>query len=147
GYGHSADKQTLSSTSVDAALIKRFNHHNTRVLSVTESETSMLAKQADNGTTKANTVNPNHSKNNSSTEPTAVKRIRLKAATTYEDLSTPESVRPVSLRLERTERYYHGPMPVIGSSYETTDDVLQATAAIQAEMTSTPRVNLVGVST
>ncbi|XP_033102640.1 general transcription factor IIH subunit 1-like [Anneissia japonica] len=36
GYGHSADKQTSSSTSVDAALIKRFNHHNTRVLSVTE---------------------------------------------------------------------------------------------------------------
>ncbi|XP_071954957.1 general transcription factor IIH subunit 1-like [Antedon mediterranea] len=145
GYGSSVDKQPSTSTSVDAALIKRFNHHSTRVLSVTESETSILAKQTNKDKSKDNSNEPNHFKNNSTTDQSAVKRIRLKASTTYEDLSTQESARPVSLRLERTERYYHGPMPLTNVSYETTDDVVQATSAMQAEMAMPLRSNLIGV--
>ncbi|XP_006814889.1 general transcription factor IIH subunit 1 [Saccoglossus kowalevskii] len=154
GYGVGAKDSKSSGNISNTNLIKRFNHHNTRVLGVSEKagtsiQSSSIESQPSTSTgSSLPNKNNSHIANNQSNgrnissvnsnttqdETVPSKRMRIKEAIEYEDL-VPETRPPaVMLNLDKAERYHHGPMPVSKMDYATTEEMINATQVIREDM-------------
>ncbi len=71
------------------------------------------------------------------------KRARIKESITYADLAPSTSGTPVTLKLERTDGYYHGPTPITAREYSTasTKEVMGAMQRVQEETVATHSKN------
>ncbi|XP_072034851.1 general transcription factor IIH subunit 1-like [Amphiura filiformis] len=143
GYGCTLDKTNPSSSNaINSSIIKRFNHHNTRVLSVSQSKSSSLLPNnvpSTTSTSNSNTNSNNHKtqpRDNENGEPKA-KRVRLKESISYADLAPSTSGTPVTLKLERTEGYYHGPTPISAFEYSSAEEVMGAMHRVHEETVAT----------
>ncbi len=92
-------------------------------------------------TSAANT--PNHQDASGQTAP-PTKRRRLKEAIEIDDLVPTTSATPVVLKLERTDRYYHGPTPVDQSQYSSSSEVMHAVQHVKHQLMG-PQTNLTKV--
>ncbi|XP_022082921.1 general transcription factor IIH subunit 1-like isoform X2 [Acanthaster planci] len=137
GYGSNKDGSKSQSTNqlVNASIIKRFNHHNARVLSISQQEgpTPNGLPLGIPSSSSATTSNNHREVTTNQVEPPA-KRTRLKEAIEIEDLAPSTSAAPVTLKLERTDRYYHGPTPVNPSQYNTSSEVIGAVERLEQQL-------------
>ena len=75
-----------------------------------------------NNSNNTNSSNNHNHNGDDSGEPKA-KRARLKESISYADLAPRTSAAPVTLKLERTEGYYHGPTQISALQYSTTEEM------------------------
>ncbi|XP_038077293.1 general transcription factor IIH subunit 1-like [Patiria miniata] len=139
GYGSKKDGPRSQSNNhlVNASIIKRFNHHNARVLSISQQEGGPSSNGLPPGIPSSSSTAPsnNHREATQSDERPA-KRTRLKEAIEIEDLAPSTSTTPVTLRLERTDRYYHGPTPVNLSKYSSSSEVVGAVERLEQQLSA-----------
>ncbi|XP_070565728.1 general transcription factor IIH subunit 1-like [Ptychodera flava] len=164
GYGVGLGDKVSTNVS-NSNLIKRFNLHNTRVLSASQKiGANIQLSNSENkpGTNLSITANQNSTANNvqnggssnasistssssssssgssSSTktqgEEVQLKRKRIKESIEYEDLASKKAPETVSLNLDKTDRYHHGPMPVRAMNYATSDEMLHAIHSVREDM-------------
>ncbi|KAK7098858.1 hypothetical protein V1264_003080 [Littorina saxatilis] len=162
-YRGIGDDNRTSTNITNQSLIRRFNHHSTMVLRACQGEQAASTSGTnENGSSSkidgyepkgpasrsAVVENGRLSKTNGSSggggssssrpaedEPLQ-KKARLHAVMEIEDLSKQESMPGVGLRLERMERYLHGPTPASASRYTTSDDVMRAFHTVSGQMHS-----------
>ncbi|XP_071831409.1 general transcription factor IIH subunit 1-like isoform X2 [Apostichopus japonicus] len=146
GYGAKTDYGRGSADQVNSSIVKRFNLHNTRVLTASEnadtssSATNALSKLipnsslADKDTSHTNHVNNHNGPSTSTSAPSSSKRARLQEAISYKDLKSHSTGMGVSLKLQRTEGYYHGPMPAQAGNMVSPEEILRAVHVVQRDM-------------
>ncbi|XP_071501518.1 general transcription factor IIH subunit 1-like [Diadema antillarum] len=161
GFGYTMDSMKTSTNAVNKSIIKRFNHHNTRVLAASESNkrpfrdttdgpsSSQTSSQSSSSSVAAAGSNSNanhhhHADSGGGDDESSAKKARLQEAIAIEDLASGAGAKDVSLRLERTDRYYHGPTIMQSRDYFSSEEVVGAMRALQEEMSSSvPRLNKV----
>ncbi|XP_063960530.1 general transcription factor IIH subunit 1-like [Lytechinus pictus] len=149
-FGFSLDNVKHSSNAVNKSIIKRFNHHNTRVLAASESNKRNI-DDVDGPSTSSQSSTPSQNSNTNHRvegggdgDESTAKKARLREAIEIEDLASTSKQDGVSLRLERTDRYYHGPTVVQSTDYFSSEEVLGALRAVQSEvMSSVPNLHKV----
>lgn len=133
GYGVSTAPSTsnLNKTvkeNSNSAIIKRFNHHSAMVLAA--------------GSRKGDTANDQASET-SSTDGNSrdsdffhppIKKVKLQEAIEYEDLHRENAQKMVALKLKKSDRYSHGPVPLQSQQYATSQDIINSINSIQHEM-------------
>ena len=92
-----------------------------------------------NNANSSNNHKGHHNEDNPG-EPKA-KRTRLKESISYADLAPKSSAAPVTLKLERTEGYYHGPTQISAIQYSTTEEMKGAMQRVHEQ-----NVHIVGRS-
>ncbi|XP_077994561.1 general transcription factor IIH subunit 1-like [Glandiceps talaboti] len=149
GYGIGGKDTKSSASTSNSNLIKRFNLHNSRVLSISEkssssansqptaSDTSMLYLTANKFTNGASSTRYSDKNTHSQEDAVPQKRKRIQEAIEYEDLTTKTSLEPVLLNLDKAERYHHGPMPINVMNYATSDEMVHATQTLRMDMSAT----------
>ncbi|KAF6028148.1 GTF2H1 [Bugula neritina] len=115
-----AGKQS-SSQSSNQTIIKRFNHHSTRVLKTADAAASSSSVEAAD--------KPSDSK------PTLSKR-KLAEASSLVDLDSDETVDKKSdLTLRKVSRYFHGPVPQSSQNkYRSTEAMIRSANALVHEV-------------
>ncbi|XP_045071848.1 general transcription factor IIH subunit 1-like isoform X2 [Coregonus clupeaformis] len=114
GYGTNSTAPSTSNTnktvkeSSNSTIIKRFNHHSTMVLAAGS------GKKADV---------PND-------------QVRIQETTEYEDLHRENRKKTVTLNLKKSDRYSHGPVPLLPQQYTTSQDIINSVNCIQHEIAS-----------
>ncbi|XP_033645661.1 general transcription factor IIH subunit 1-like [Asterias rubens] len=145
GYGSKKEGPRSQATNhlINASIIKRFNHHNARVLSMSQQKGAPTTSNGLPPSIAAAANAQNHQDTSGQTAP-PTKRKRLKEAIEIDDLTPKTSTTPVVLKLERTDRYYHGPTPVNQSQYSSSSEVRQAVQHVKQQL-SGPQTNLTKV--
>ncbi|XP_030845510.1 general transcription factor IIH subunit 1 [Strongylocentrotus purpuratus] len=148
-FGFSLDNM-MKPNAVNKSIIKRFNHHNTRVLAASESNKRNLADDTDAPSTSSQSLSQNSNTNHRTDggggdgDESSAKKARLREAIEIEDLSSSSKQDGVSLKLQRTDRYYHGPTVVQSTDYFSSEVVMGALRAVQSEvMSSVPNLHKV----
>ncbi|ESO86947.1 hypothetical protein LOTGIDRAFT_207033 [Lottia gigantea] len=100
-----------SANQINVSMIKRFNHHSTMVLKA--SVKSLPSTSTD--------------------EPPHKKRI-IQEMIQFEDLEEESKKDSVSLRLDKMERYLHGPTPVTACRYTSSQTVLHASQTVNNDI-------------
>lgn len=146
GYGRKNDVGHGSTDQVNSSIVKRFNLHNTRVLSASEnakssdSTANVLSKLIPNSSlakkdlTQNNHVNNHNVPSTSKTGGSSNKRARIQEAISYDDLKSESGGSGVSLKLQRTEGYYHGPMPAQAGDMVSPEEIVRAVHRVQRDM-------------
>lgn len=147
GYGAKSEGYKASTNQVNSSIVKRFNLHNTRVLTASEnadasnSATDVLSKLIPNSSLAKKDSAPNNHVNNhkvpSSTSmdsPSSSKRARIQESITYEDLKPESQGVGVSLKLQRTDGYYHGPMPAQAGDTISPEEIMRAVHRVQRDV-------------
>ena len=83
-----------------------------------------LTSTAGEGPSTSNTNSNNHKIKTEPTDdngPSQTKRAKLKERISYDDLAPRTRSAPVTLKLERTEGYYHGPTQISSMEYSETE--------------------------
>ncbi|XP_025087709.1 general transcription factor IIH subunit 1-like isoform X2 [Pomacea canaliculata] len=147
-YRGITEDNRVSTNIMNQSLIRRFNHHSTMVLRTCQSE--LPAKSSENG--MANEVEiakgsilkesvtengriPKRTIGVSEKEP-VLKKTHYQSVVELEDLGRERAVPAVSLRLDRMERYLHGPTPASASRYTSTEDAMAALHNITEQISS-----------
>ncbi|MBN3322650.1 TF2H1 factor, partial [Atractosteus spatula] len=97
----------------NSAIIKRFNHHSAMVLA------AGLRKQGSPGAQCVACLGP---------------QVKLQEAIEYEDLERDSGRKTVALKLKKSDRYSHGPVPVQSQQYTTSQDIINSVGCIRHEM-------------
>lgn len=147
--GITEDNRTSTSIT-NQSLIRRFNHHSTMVLRACRSEREAMISMAtpENGST--GTVNGQDRKVSKVVENGRVarsvsgvcsdedqpvnKKAKLHAMVTMADLEQEVVPSGVGLRLDKVERYLHGPTQASASRYTSTEDVMNALHNVSTEI-------------
>lgn len=144
GFGFTFENMKPSTNAVNKSIIKRFNHHNTRVLAASEAKKRNVVDATDSPSTSSQVSqssqnsNSNHRLEGEETGVSSSKKARLQQAIQMEDLARTSRPAEVSLRLQRTEGYYHGPTVVQSTDYFSSEEVQGAIRAVESEVMSTP---------
>lgn len=92
---------------------------------------SSLAKK---DLTQNNHVNNHNVPSTSKTGGSSNKRARIQEAISYDDLKSESGGSGVSLKLQRTEGYYHGPMPAQAGDMVSPEEIVRAVHRVQRDM-------------
>ncbi|XP_064634667.1 general transcription factor IIH subunit 1-like [Lineus longissimus] len=143
GYGAKGMEARQQMNATNLSMIRRFNHHSTMVLkSLEQKEAASSAAGSSSATTQNGTKTAESSKEEES-EPEAKKR-KIREKIEMEDLEDEDKAATSTLKLTKLERYLHGPTPVVATSVETTESLMEASESALREM-ETWRPNLVQV--
>uniref|UniRef100_A0A8C4F5W9 General transcription factor IIH subunit 1 n=1 Tax=Dicentrarchus labrax TaxID=13489 RepID=A0A8C4F5W9_DICLA len=131
GYGVSSGPPSTSNLnrsvkeSSNAAIIKRFNHHSAMVLAAGSRKGETPTDQAsETSSTDGN------SRDSDFFQPP----VRLQEAIEYEDLQRKNRPKTVALNLKKSDRYAHGPVPLLSQHYTTSQDIINSVNHIRHEM-------------
>ncbi|MBN3303777.1 general transcription factor IIH subunit 1 isoform X2 [Amia ocellicauda] len=133
GYGVSSGPSTSQGSrsvkeSSNAAIIKRFNHHSAMVLAAGLRRHDVLNDQA------SETSSTDGNSRDSDFFQPPVKKVKLQEAIDYEDLQRDNGKKTVALKLKKSDRYSHGPIPVQSQQYATSQDIINSLNCIRHEM-------------
>ncbi|XP_036400000.1 general transcription factor IIH subunit 1 [Megalops cyprinoides] len=130
GYGAAVAPSTSNTNKVkensNSAIIKRFNHHSAMVLA------AGLRKQDADQASETSSVDGNSRDSDYFKPP--IKKVKLQEAIEYEDLERENRQKTVTLNLKKSDRYFHGPVPVQSQNYTTSQDIINSVNYIQQEM-------------
>lgn len=134
GYGVCTPLPSTSSSnktvkeSSNAAIVKRFNHHSAMV----------LAAGSRKGETQTDQVSETSSTDGNSRDSDffqpSVKKVKLQEAIDYEDLQHGNGPKTVALKLKKSDRYAHGPVPLQSQHYTTSQDIISSHNCVRQEM-------------
>ncbi|XP_064191743.1 general transcription factor IIH subunit 1 isoform X1 [Anguilla rostrata] len=114
----------------NSAIIKRFNHHSAMVLAA-----GLRKQEAVSDQTSETSSMDGNSRDSDYFQP-PVKKVKLQEAIEYEDLQGRTVQKMVTLNLKRSDRYFHGPVPLQSQNYTTSQDIINSVSYIQHEMAS-----------
>ncbi|XP_050408236.1 general transcription factor IIH subunit 1 [Patella vulgata] len=145
-----------SSNAINLSMIRRFNHHSTMVLKACENNSQTNSSCDNNGDSKsdnsiqgngvesANSSNNNNinghisdviaSTSSSSAEDPPRKKKKIQEKLELVDLHNESKSDSVNLRLEKMERYLHGPTPITAVKYTTSRAVLEASESVHNDV-------------
>uniref|UniRef100_A0A673WP29 General transcription factor IIH subunit 1 n=1 Tax=Salmo trutta TaxID=8032 RepID=A0A673WP29_SALTR len=137
GYGSNSTAPSTSNTNKtvkensNSAIIKRFNHHSTMVLAAGS------GKKADvpNDQASETSSTDGNSRDSDFFQP-PIKKVRIQEAVEYEDLHRENRKKTVTLNLKKSDRYCHGPVPLLPQQYTTSQDIINSVNCIQHEIAS-----------
>lgn len=66
--------------------------------------------------------------------PSSSKRARIQESITYDDLKPESQGVGVSLKLQRTDGYYHGPMPAQAGDTISPEEIMRAVHRVQRDV-------------
>ncbi|XP_061101403.1 general transcription factor IIH subunit 1 [Conger conger] len=134
GYGvataPSASQGNKVKENSNSAIIKRFNHHSAMVLAA-----GLRKQEAVNDQASETSSMDGNSRDSDYFQP-PVKKVKLQEAIEYEDLQDKTGLKMVSLNLKKSDRYFHGPVPMQSQNYTTSQDIINAVSCIKQEMAS-----------
>ncbi|KAJ8333865.1 hypothetical protein SKAU_G00411840 [Synaphobranchus kaupii] len=134
GYGvataSSASQGNKLKENSNSAIIKRFNHHSAMVLAA-----GLRKQEAVSDQTSETSSMDGNSRDSDYFQP-PVKKVKLQEAIEYEDLQGKTGQKMVTLNLKKSDRYFHGPVPMQSQNYTTSQDIINSVSYIQHEMAS-----------
>lgn len=150
-YSNKFDASDVSTSQTNKSLIKRFNQHSTLVLKTCDKKRRVETDAAQSSTTTTNrssngrALTINNRSNATATTTTTItseddiakasKQAKIQEMIGMADLEDelPTTSGP-TLTLSRLDPYLHGPTPVVGVQYKTSDELLQASQAFIQDM-------------
>ncbi|CAM9199957.1 unnamed protein product [Lampetra fluviatilis] len=136
GYGSSSPPSTSSAassarSSSNAIIIRRLNQHSSMVLA-TNSNSNSRGSVSGEAVKRCGGDAENQQQQQPQQPPT--KKKCVEEACRYEDLLEPRPSETVTLNLKRSDRYFHGPVPVLPCPYSTGHEILGAVSATRSQM-------------
>ncbi|CAH1787181.1 unnamed protein product [Owenia fusiformis] len=109
----------VNKESANLSIIRRFNHHSTRILQTGDTR---APKTIDQG---VNEIDKSKVTSGTSLEP-PMKKARLQEKIEYTDLEASNSSQGITLNLTHQDRYLHGPTPANNATFMTSYEVEEA---------------------
>ncbi|KAJ8280988.1 hypothetical protein GJAV_G00061850 [Gymnothorax javanicus] len=114
----------------NSAIIKRFNHHSAMVLAAGSSKLEAVSDQAN----ETSSIDGNSWDSDCFQPP--LKKVKLQEAIEYEDLQWKSGKKVVTLNMKKSDRYFHGPVPLLSQNYTTSQEIVNSVRYVQYEMAS-----------
>nr|XP_046208157.1 general transcription factor IIH subunit 1 [Oncorhynchus gorbuscha] len=137
GYGSNSSAPSTSNTNKtvkensNSAIIKRFNHHSTMVLAAGSGKKA----DAPNGQACETSSTDGNSRDSDFFQP-PIKKVKIQDVIEYEDLHRENGKKTVALNLKKSDRYSHGPVPLLPQQYTTSQDIVNSVNCIKQEIAS-----------
>uniref|UniRef100_A0A6Q2Y4A9 General transcription factor IIH subunit 1 n=1 Tax=Esox lucius TaxID=8010 RepID=A0A6Q2Y4A9_ESOLU len=142
GYGSNSMAPSTSSANKtvkensNSAIIKRFNHHSAMVLAAGAGKKACLTMKCAGpnwGCASETSSTDGNSRDSDFFQP-PVKKVKIQEAIEYEDLHMENGKKTVALNLKKSDRYSHGPVPLLPQQYTTSQDIINSVNCIQQEI-------------
>uniref|UniRef100_A0A8C7G8N1 General transcription factor IIH, polypeptide 1 n=1 Tax=Oncorhynchus kisutch TaxID=8019 RepID=A0A8C7G8N1_ONCKI len=130
GYGSNSTAPSTSNTNKtvkensNSAIIKRFNHHSTMVLAAGSGKKACETSSTDGNSRDSDFFQP------------PIKKVKIQDVIEYEDLHRENGKKTVALNLKKSDRYSHGPVPLLPQQYTTSQDIVNSVNCIKQEIAS-----------